>query len=122
MKCCGEIHPIQNGPLGMLVAQARLVAGQTPGGLVRGATGVVQATLRLDRAPAGLVSRRRDACRACPEATRNRRQLHLPTRGLTSLSACLVCGCNLFKKSQLRTPPEPCALWQALEGTEGTTT
>jgi hypothetical protein len=87
----------------------------TCGEIVHGAVGLAKAGLQSVGVPIDQVSdaelqRRRDICRDCPEATRNPERMHLPTKGLTTLSKCNLCGCFIAAKTKLaseRCPANP---------------
>jgi hypothetical protein len=63
--------------------------------------GIVPRRVSLDQ-----LEERRNKCRECPAATRNRERMHLPTKGLTSLSTCRFCKCFIMLKTQI--PEERC--------------
>lgn len=71
MSCCGK----------------KTLVGQA----LHGAAGLTKAVLGIERPPDPVVAARRDACRECPEATRNIRFNGL-SKGLSHTSQCLACG------------------------------
>lgn len=75
-------------------------------GPIHGAIGLAKVGLQLvgvnvDRADDATTSARRDACRACPHATRNPSPAYRPHTGLTSLSRCRLCECIISAKTRI---------------------
>jgi hypothetical protein len=75
----------------------------TPGKLIRGAAGLAKAGLQLagfsvDEVPATVLLERRDHCRECPAATKSPHPRYAVNKGLTALSVCRDCDCNIAAK------------------------
>lgn len=79
--------------------------------LAHGVAGLTKAVVGLDQAGDAEKLRRRDICRDCPEATKNRKQLHLSNKGLTACSMCKQCGCNIKAKTSLISETCPISKW-----------
>jgi hypothetical protein len=83
--------------------------------VVHGAIGLAKVAaqavgLPIDQATEAVVKARRDACRECEHATRNQNRLDRPSKGLTTLSQCQLCGCLIAAKTMLaseKCPAEP---------------
>jgi len=71
------------------------------GNIVTGAVGLAKAAVGADAAPPEVVQQRRDLCRECPHASRNPERAHLPSKGLTTLSTCALCGCFIAAKTKI---------------------
>jgi hypothetical protein len=84
--------------------------------LVQGAIGLAKVGLQslgvpVDRASDAETLRRRDICRECPMATRNRARLSRSTKGLTTLSRCRECDCFIAAKTRLASERCPVGKW-----------
>ena len=49
------------------------------------------------------IKKKRDICRECSEATKTHAFLNHSCKGLTSLSFCKLCKCNILLKTRLST-------------------
>lgn len=81
------------------------------GDIVAGAAGLAKAALHIDRADAAIIKARRNACRTCPEASRNPHPRYATNAGLTSLSKCGKCGCFISAKTLLESESCPLEKW-----------
>ena len=66
-----------------------------------GASGVVKAALGVDMAPKHVLEARRSVCRACPDRTSSGNPKFAKTKGMTSLSFCKICKCNIAAKTSI---------------------
>ena len=82
--------------------------------IVHGATGLAKAALHIDMAPLYAMQDRRNHCRNCEHVTRNLKRIHLPTKGLTTLSRCKLCDCNVAAKTQIAAEICPIKKWLAV--------
>lgn len=88
-----------------------MACGNCGGGIVHGAIGLAKVGAQLlgvpvDEADAATAQSRLAACRDCEHATRNPDRLDRPTKGITTLSTCTLCGC--FLKGKVRVASETC--------------
>jgi hypothetical protein len=67
-----------------------------------GAAGLLNAASRRHRAEEEVIQARRDVCRACPDRTSSARLATRPSQGMTTLSVCKVCLCNIAAKTSLK--------------------
>jgi hypothetical protein len=79
---------------------------------------VIHGALSLAKCLAGkgvaddeLVARRRDACRECPQSTKNPKHADRPSKGLNVGSRCRECGCFLQCKTMLAAESCPLGKW-----------
>lgn len=99
MGCCGNAI----GTLGRVAKK-----------VVRGAGSLLQAAVHLDPAPAEVVQARRDLCRVCEFATRNKHAQFAQFTGLTTLSRCRKCDCFIGAKTSLASQSCPIGRWPAV--------
>ena len=64
-----------------------------------------------DMAPAHIIKARRDKCRVCPYSVKNPDPRHAATNGLTNLSQCTKCDCNIALKTKIKSEKCPIAEW-----------
>ena len=83
-----------------------------PSMIVHGVVGLTKAALHIDRASDAVIAERRDQCRNCNHATKRLARAHLPTKGLTNLSRCLLCRCNIAAKTMIAGESCPGAKWK----------
>lgn len=81
------------------------------GDIVAGAAGLAKAALRIDRADAAIIKGRRNACRTCPEASRNPHPKYAANAGLTSFSVCGKCDCFISAKTLIGSAACPLGKW-----------
>lgn len=77
----------------------------TTGDVLAGVVGLSKVAAGIDRASMGTVAFRRGVCRNCEHAT-----VHI-SRGLTSMSRCLLCGCFIGAKTRIRSERCPTRKW-----------
>jgi hypothetical protein len=101
--------------------------GMTPGKLIHGAAGLAKAGLQLvgvsvDEVPATVLLERRDHCRECRAATKDPHPRYAVNKGLTALSVCRDCDCNIAAKTRLASeacPRGKWTTWQPVGGPAG---
>lgn len=87
-----------------------------PGCLAKALASIAKAGLNAtgityDMAPAMVIKARRDKCRVCPYAFKNPDQKFASTNGLTNLSQCSKCSCNIALKTKIKSEKCPIAEW-----------
>jgi hypothetical protein len=76
-----------------------------------GVIGLGKVVFRIDIADKVIIQQRRDICRFCEFAGKNKDRLDRDTKGLTSWSMCSKCHCNIEAKTQLTTEHCPENKW-----------
>lgn len=79
--------------------------------ICRGCIGLAKAALHIDRASEATILLRRDYCRNCDKATRSKDPKFSRFNGLTSLSRCTGCGCNIMAKTVIKHEVCPLGRW-----------
>lgn len=82
--------------------------------LAHGATGVAKSLAGIGKAPETVIKERRDICRRCPNRTTNKSQRYAANAGMTTLSMCLRCKCNIALKTRNADEQCPDGLWNAV--------
>jgi hypothetical protein len=90
-------------------------AGKQVAQILHGAGGLAKVAAQavgipIDKIPYAYTKLRRDVCRACPHASKSPDRLDRPSKGLTTLSKCELCGCFIAAKTMLaseKCPAEP---------------
>lgn len=67
-----------------------------------GARGLLNSVSATHRESDAEIQRRRDICRGCPNRTRSASPRHAKSDGLTTLSICTRCVCNIAAKTSLK--------------------
>jgi hypothetical protein len=83
------------------------------GDIIAGAVGLAKAAVGAEPVPPEVLQDRRDKCRECPHASRDPKRLDRPTKGLTVLSKCDLCGCFIAAKTKLASEACPDGRWPA---------
>ena len=79
--------------------------------VVAGVVGMSKVALGIDIAPEDIIESRRDKCRQCEHASRNRSDKFKKFNGLTSFSRCAKCNCFIAAKTKLEAEKCPKGLW-----------
>jgi len=84
--------------------------------IIHGAVGIAKVAANslgagIDEASDLTKLNRRDICRVCEYATRNESRMDRPTKGLTALSRCIKCECNIKAKTSLASEKCPENKW-----------
>lgn len=86
-------------------------------GIVGNAKVAAQAIgIPVDQAPPEIVKQRWDFCRECPHASKDKRLVDRPSKGLVALSRCRHpdCGCLIKCKTKLASESCPIGKWPAV--------
>lgn len=79
--------------------------------MINGVVGLSRVALRVGVADEETIAKRRDVCRNCEFATKNKYRLDHPSKGLTNISKCTMCKCFIMAKTQLKDEKCPKSLW-----------
>ena len=79
--------------------------------ITHGAIGLAKVALRIDIADKELIEKRRDICRWCVFATKNKDPKYDITNGLTNRSFCQKCKCLIVAKTQINNEKCPEKMW-----------
>lgn len=90
------------------------------GTIIHGAIGLAKAGLQaagipIDQTPDDEAKARLEACRGCPELTRNPSPRFAAGKGLTSSSRCQLCTCFVIAKVGIKSETCPLDKWPAPE-------
>jgi len=71
--------------------------------VMHGAVGLSKVALRVGITDQETIQKRRDICRFCEFSSKNKNPKFDSTNGLTNMSTCSKCHCNIRMKTQLTT-------------------
>lgn len=100
MGCCNNRQPTTGSLVQRMVKTA-----------AKGAVGLTKVALRVGIAKDDIIKLRRDRCRVCEFATKNADPKYAANNGLTNLSRCTKCHCNIKAKTQLVSEHCPVGQW-----------
>lgn len=83
----------------------------TPYQAMRGVVGLAKVATGIGLAPDDIIQHRRDRCRECEFATRNKELMARPSKGLTAYSQCEKCTCFIKYKTQVASEQCPLEKW-----------
>lgn len=82
-----------------------------PNQMLKGIVGISKLLVGKNKADETMIQKRRDICRECEFATRDKALLDRPSKGLTAYSQCLKCACVLKYKTMLCEERCPVGKW-----------
>jgi hypothetical protein len=86
-------------------------ASYSPATIAKGVVGLSKVLLHIGIADKDTIRARRDICRQCEHASRNKDPKYANHNGLTNFSKCDACLCFVEAKTQLKEEECPLNLW-----------